>query len=124
MTPDYYVRYLPFPARVGAVVVPNDDGSFDIYISSRLSGEAQRERLEHELVHIRRDHFYRPIPVAMAEREAGGTVTPAPPTAPSTAPSTAPTASTDRWLLSWQQAMAWAEEMMQQQGWPDIPTQK
>ena len=91
-------------------------GSFDIYISSRLSDDAQRERLEHELTHIRRDHFYRPIPVAVAEAEANG----APPP-PVPAPSAAPTspAVTDAWLLSWQKAMAWAEEMMKQRGWPD-----
>lgn len=124
MTADYFVRYLPFPARVGAVVVPNDDGSFDIYISSRLSDEAQKERLAHELSHIRADHFYRPIPVALAEAEARGVSSgprsPAvaeevsPPVSPSAAPSPA-----DEWLLSWQKAMAWAEEMMKQHSWPD-----
>ena len=72
--PDYFVRYLPFPSRVGAVVIPNDDCSFDIYISSLLSEEAQAERLEHELKHIRSDHFYREIPVFTAEAEAKGLV--------------------------------------------------
>lgn len=70
--PDYFVRYLPFPSRVGAVVIPNDDGSFDIYISSQLTEEAQALRLEHELKHIREDHFYREIPVLVAEAEAQG----------------------------------------------------
>ena len=70
--PDYFVRYLPFPSRVGAVVIPNDDGSFDIYISSQLTEEAQALRLEHELKHIRSDHFYREIPVFAAEAEAQG----------------------------------------------------
>ena len=87
MTPDYFVRYLPFPARVGAVVVPNDDGSFDIYLSSQLGDDARKERLAHELAHIREDHFYRPIPVAQAEAEAEGTApTPSPSSLPLSPP--------------------------------------
>lgn len=125
MTADYFVRYLPFPARVGAVVIPNDDSSFDIYISSRLSNEAQKERLAHELRHIREDHFYRSIPVAAAEAEAKG-LAPLPADPPSAAavdtgipPRKVP--ETDApWLLSWQNAMAWAEEQLKEHGWPDL----
>ena len=71
-TPDYFVRLVELPASVEGVTVPNDDGSFDIYINSRLGEERRRAKLEHELEHIRRDHFYRPGTVAMKEAEAGG----------------------------------------------------
>ena len=34
---DTYVRLVSLPTRVEGVTLPNDDGSFDIYINSRLS---------------------------------------------------------------------------------------
>lgn len=71
-TPDYYVRLLDFPPTVEGVTVPNGDGSFDIYLSRHLSEEKRRECLEHELLHIRRDHFYSGRPVEDLEREAHG----------------------------------------------------
>ena len=55
---DYFVRLVALPMHVNAVVMPNDDGTFDIYINSLL-GEAQRQKaLTHELKHIKKDHFY------------------------------------------------------------------
>lgn len=57
-TPDYYVRYADFPRTVNAVTMPNDNGTFDIYINSALPDEAQTEALAHEVRHIRREHFY------------------------------------------------------------------
>ena len=48
-TPDYFVRLVELPLTVEGCTVPNDDGSFDIYINSLLSGERQRAKLEHEL---------------------------------------------------------------------------
>jgi len=58
-TPEYFVRRAPFPLSVEGVTLPNDDGSFDIYINALLPPEKQEERLQHELAHIRADHFYR-----------------------------------------------------------------
>ena len=69
---EYYVRQVPLPARVEGVTLPNDDGSFDIYINARLSPARQQETLEHELLHIRADHFYLDMPVARMERQADG----------------------------------------------------
>ena len=69
-TPDYFVRLVELPAAVEGVTVPNDDGSFDIYLNSRMGEERRRAKLEHELEHIRRDHFYRAGSVAMKEAEA------------------------------------------------------
>ena len=69
---DTYVRFISLPARVEGVTLPNDDGSFDIYINSRLSPAMQQETLEHELRHIRHDHFYLSVPVSRMERQADG----------------------------------------------------
>ncbi len=71
-TPQYFVRYLDFPATVEGVTVPNDDGTFDIYISRHLSDDRRRECLEHELRHINLDHFYSSRPVRDLETEARG----------------------------------------------------
>lgn len=66
-----FVRYLRFPSdRVRAVTIPNDDGTFDIYINSRLPEELQQKALDHELKHIQKDHFYNEDPVWVNEEEA------------------------------------------------------
>ena len=69
---DTYVRLVSLPAKVEGVTLPNDDGSFDIYINSRLSPLRQQETLEHELRHIRHEHFYLDMPISRMERQADG----------------------------------------------------
>lgn len=66
-----FVRLVSLPEAVKAVVLPNDDGTFDIYINSNLPDEIQNCALEHELRHIRNDHFYNDDPVWLNEQEAG-----------------------------------------------------
>ncbi|MBR2048312.1 MAG: hypothetical protein IJ960_06905 [Oscillospiraceae bacterium] len=66
-----YVRMIAFPRTVNAVTLPNDDGSFDVYINAKLPPELQVKALEHELEHINRDHFYNEDPVGRNELEAG-----------------------------------------------------
>ena len=48
------------------------DGSFDIYINSLLSPARRQEILEHELNHIRQEHFYLDMPISLMERQANG----------------------------------------------------
>ena len=69
---DTYIRLVPLPVKVEGVTLPNDDGSFDVYINSRLSPAKQQETLEHELRHIRQEHFYLDLPVGRMERQADG----------------------------------------------------
>ena len=69
---DAFVRLISLPLTVEGVTVPNDDGSFDVYINARLSPARQQETLEHELRHIRHEHFYLDMPVARMERQANG----------------------------------------------------
>lgn len=52
-----FVRMIALPKAVRAVVLPNDDGTFDIYINEMLPEEIQNKALEHEMEHIRRDHL-------------------------------------------------------------------
>ena len=69
---DYYVRPVPLPRRVEGVSIPNDDGSFDIYINSNLPPELQQKTLEHELRHLKAEHFYLDMPIERMERQANG----------------------------------------------------
>ena len=66
-----FVRLIPLPDTVRAVTIPNDDGTFDIYVNNNLPDELQDRALAHELEHIRRDHFYNDDPVWLNEEEAG-----------------------------------------------------
>ena len=57
--PDYYVRFVDFPPTVLGATLPNDDGTFSVYINARLGDDARRETLRHELEHMARDHGQR-----------------------------------------------------------------
>lgn len=71
MGSNIFIRLVKLPSdSVRAVTIPNDDGTFDIYINARLPEELQRKALEHELNHIRKDHFYNDDPVWVNEEEA------------------------------------------------------
>lgn len=66
-----FVRMVNLPESVRAVTLPNDDGTFDIYINAILPELLQNRALEHELRHIRLDHFYNDDPVSQNEEDAG-----------------------------------------------------
>lgn len=69
---DYFVRLIELPKAVEGVSVPNDDGSFDIYINSLLPVSRREETLAHELRHLEREHFYLDIPISRMESQADG----------------------------------------------------
>lgn len=71
MGSNIFVRLIPLPCSVRAVTLPNTDSTFDIYINANLSQELQQAALDHELAHIRKDHFYNDDPVWINEEEAG-----------------------------------------------------
>lgn len=66
----YFVRFLPLPSSVEGVVLPNDDGTYDIYINTNLPIERQEAVLRHELAHIKKDHLYSDDPIRIIEAEA------------------------------------------------------
>ena len=59
--------------------LPNDDGTFSVYINARLGDAARRETLCHELEHMARDHFYQSAPIAAQKAEARGETAPSAP---------------------------------------------
>lgn len=69
---DYYVRHVALPRSVEGVSIPNDDGSFDIYINSLLPPQRRLDVLEHELRHLKSEHFYLDMPISLMERQADG----------------------------------------------------
>ncbi len=69
--PEAFVRLLPLPLPVRGVVLPNNDGTFDIYINANLTDLQQKAALEHELKHIKKNHLYDVNPVWVNEAEAG-----------------------------------------------------
>ena len=80
---EFYLRLVRLPLHVEAAVLPNDDGTFDIYVNESLPEEQRRRAFDHEVRHIRLDHLYRCDPVALGELEADGKqpVCPPPPAA-------------------------------------------
>lgn len=70
--PDHYVRLVELPPTVRGLVVPNDDGTFSVYINALFDEATRRRTLEHELEHLARDHFYAPGSIARQEAEASG----------------------------------------------------
>lgn len=69
-TPEYFVRLVALPCSVHGVTLPNNDGTFDVYINSQLPLDQQQDCLQHEIWHIMHDHFYQERPVSDCEAEA------------------------------------------------------
>lgn len=56
---DYFIRVVNLPIGVHGFVVPNDDGTFSVYINARDSHVRQRQACRHEKKHIARNDFSR-----------------------------------------------------------------
>lgn len=69
---DYSVHLVALPEKVQGASVMNPDGSFDIYINSLLPAAEHASVLEHELLHIKREHFSVSLPISLMERQADG----------------------------------------------------
>lgn len=65
-----YIRGLPLPIKIKGVTVVDCDGNFNVYINTALSRDTQLKATEHELKHIKLDHFYDYEPVIVNELEA------------------------------------------------------
>ena len=57
---DYFLRFVRFPNRANlGAVIPNDDGTYDIYINTQWWPDEMwvRRVLQHEINHIILGHF-------------------------------------------------------------------
>ena len=71
MLDNYTIRLLDMPCSVKALTAMDEEGYCNIYVNSKLSQEAQRDAVKHELVHIRKDDFYNSLDIRDAESRAG-----------------------------------------------------
>lgn len=60
---EIFCYLVDMPYRIDATAIPNDDGTYTIYVNSRLSIERQRKAYLHEIRHIKNDDFYKDINV-------------------------------------------------------------
>lgn len=65
-----FIRLIALPLTVKGVTVTDKDGNYNVYINSCLNYETQNTTAEHELTHIRKQHFYDYNPVVINEMEA------------------------------------------------------
>ena len=65
-----FIRCLALPGTVRGCVVAAPDDDFVVFVNECLCPDAQRAAAEHELRHIRLDHFYDEEPVVISELEA------------------------------------------------------
>ncbi len=65
-----FIRRLALPGSVRGVAVAAPDDDFIVFVNDSLCPDAQRAAAEHELRHIRLDHFYDEEPVVISELEA------------------------------------------------------
>lgn len=65
-----FVRGLSLPGSVRGVSVAAPDDDFIVFVNDTLCADAQKAAAEHELRHIRLDHFYDDEPVVISELEA------------------------------------------------------
>lgn len=64
-----FIREIKMPLSIRAFTVPDSNGDFNIYVNMDLSDEAKRKSLKHEETHIKRNDFYKNIPVKIIETQ-------------------------------------------------------
>ena len=68
---DYFVRYMDFPVwNCGGFCLLNDDGTYSVYINTRLSQKRQQEALKHEIRHILNGDMFSISPIELIEEGA------------------------------------------------------
>lgn len=67
---DVFVRLLKLPNKVKGVTVTDSDGAYCVFVNSEISENEQKKALEHELKHIKLQHFYNNLPLIINESEA------------------------------------------------------
>ena len=64
---DYFVRIVKLPKGIKAMIVPNDDGTFSMYLDSRRTREQWIDDWTHEIWHLIRNDFYNGNPIWVVE---------------------------------------------------------
>lgn len=64
-----FIRGIEMPAKARGVTIEIED-DFIVFINTVLSPKVQAEAVQHELIHIRSNHFYKDDFVVLDERQA------------------------------------------------------
>ena len=56
---NYCIRYINLPCSVHGITIDDGKGFYNIYINADIGYYEQRKAVQHELIHIGRDDFYR-----------------------------------------------------------------
>ena len=64
----YYIRIVKLPEGIKAMIIPNDDSTFRLYLDSRRTWEQWLDDWEHEIWHLLRNDFYNGLPIQIVER--------------------------------------------------------
>lgn len=66
---DYFIRLVTLPPTVNGIVSPNNDGTFNMYLSANKFPPDLIDDYIHEFRHIDDDDFYNGKPIGEIERE-------------------------------------------------------
>ena len=55
---DYFIYYMKFPKGIFAFIMPNDDGTYSIFLDPRRDFLTHLDDWEHEIWHLIRDDLY------------------------------------------------------------------
>lgn len=64
---DYFIYITKLPDGVMAMVIPNDDSTFSLYLDERRTWEQWLDDWTHEIWHLIRDDFYNGQPIWVVE---------------------------------------------------------
>lgn len=70
MNEEIFCYFIDMPCKIGATAISHEDGTFSVYVNSRLSVEKQKESYLHEMRHIKGDDFYKNLSVQLIEMRA------------------------------------------------------
>ena len=63
------VRIIDMPYEVKGATAKDAEGDYNVYLNARYSSDIRAEAWQHELEHIKRDHFYSQKSVKEMEAE-------------------------------------------------------
>ncbi len=69
---DIIIRYISMPASIRAYTLTDHNDDYNVYVNDALNSIEQQKAINHELRHIKGDHFYRISSVTADETEADG----------------------------------------------------
>lgn len=112
---DYHVCKLDFPNLASeSLILSNGDGTYTVLLNTRFPEEVLRDRLEHELRHMRADHLHDDR-LSLARKEAAAEGRPLPPEPAVTTPVPLPTEWEEYVPVpgaGWDHALAWSDRMI------------